>query len=217
MRSYLLALYCWIQGKFSGAVGYADDNPVMSPTLEGLQQMMSTCEKFATDHNLQFSTNPIPKKSKTKCLAYLKKERPLKPIKLNGNNLPWISSPDNVSHLGNTIDNSCNLVACDIMEKRARFIQRNNEINQEFHFVNPSTKFHLNKIYNMSFSGSPLWDLFSDEAVSLEKTYNKAIRIMWNIPLETHRYLIEPISNQSHLKFTLIQRFLGFKGQVERS
>ena len=113
---------CWIQGKFSGAVGYADDNLVMSPTLEGLQQMMSTCDKFATDHNLQFSTNLIPKKSKTKCLAYLKKERPLKPIKLNGNNLPWISSPDNVSHLGNTIDNSCNLVACDIMEKRARFI-----------------------------------------------------------------------------------------------
>ena len=77
---------CWIQGKFTGAVGYADDNLVMSPTLEGLQTMMSTCEKFASEHNLQFSTNPDPKKSKTKCVAY-------------GNNLPWINSPDTVNHL----------------------------------------------------------------------------------------------------------------------
>ena len=28
---------CWIQGTFTGAVGYADDNLVMSPTLAGLQ------------------------------------------------------------------------------------------------------------------------------------------------------------------------------------
>ena len=69
----------------------------------------------------------------------------------------------------------------------------------------------------MSFSGSSLWDLFSDETVSLEKTYSKAIRIMWNLPLETHRYLIEPISGQIYLKFVLIKRFLRFKNQVFRS
>ena len=79
---------CWIQGKFTGAVGYADDNLVMSPTLEGLQKMMSICEEFAKEHNLSFSTNVNPKKSKTKCVAFLKTPRPLSTIKLNGNNLP---------------------------------------------------------------------------------------------------------------------------------
>ena len=102
----------------------------------------------------------------------------------------------------------------DVKCKRAKFNQRNNEIIQEFHFANPSTKCHLNNIYNMSFSGSPLWDLFSEEAVSLEKTFNKAVRLMWNIPLESHRYLIEPITSQVHLKFVLLKRFLNFRNQI---
>ena len=66
---------CWVQGKFTGAAGYADDNLLMSPTLSGLQEMMKMCEDFSKDHNLQFSTNPIVRKSKTKCVAFLKKEQ----------------------------------------------------------------------------------------------------------------------------------------------
>ena len=113
---------CWIQGKFTGAVGYADDNLVMSPTFEGLQTMMKICEEFALEHNLSFSTNANPKKSKTKCVAFLKKPRALSPIKLNGNNLPWINSPDTVVHLGMTIDNSFNGLSSDIKQKRARHL-----------------------------------------------------------------------------------------------
>ena len=186
---------CWIQGKFTGAVGYADDNLVMSPTLEGLQTMMKTCETFAKEHNLQFSTNEDPKKSKTKCVAFLKNPRKLKSIKLNGNNLPWIDFPDTVKHLGSTIDNSHNGLSADVMQKRAKFIQCNNELLQEFHFANPETKCHLNNIYNMSLYGSPLWDLSSGAVESLEKTYNRAVRTMWDIPLDSHRYLIEPLSD----------------------
>ena len=137
---------CWIQGRFTGAVGYADDNLVMSPTLPGLQMMMKTCEKFAKEHNLQFSTNENPQKSKTKCLAYLIKPRNLKPIKLNGNNLPWMNFPDTVKHLGTTIDNSHNGLSSDILQKRAKFIQGNNELLQEFHFADPETKCHLNNV-----------------------------------------------------------------------
>ena len=96
-------------------------------------------------------------------------------------------------------------------------IQRNNEIQQEFYFANPETKNHINNIYNLSFTGSPLWDLFSETSESLEKTYNKSIRLMWDVPIETHKYLIEPISQQTHLKFTLIKRFMKFKEQVMKS
>ena len=68
----------------------------------------------------------------------------------------------------------------------------------------------------MSFSGSSLWDLFSSEADSLVNTYSLSVKIMCNIPRETHRYLIEPISERPHLKFILIKRFLGFKNQVNK-
>ena len=155
----------------------------MSPTLTGLQKMMNICEDYAKEHNLAFSTNVIPKKSKTKCVAFLKKQRILTPIKLNGNNLPWINAPETVVHLGTTIDNSFKGLTSDIMQKRARYIQRNNQIIQEFYFAFPETKFHLNNIYNMSLYGSPLWDLFSDAAHSLESTYNRSIKINWNIPV----------------------------------
>ena len=34
------------------------------------QDMLVTCEEYAKEHNLKFSTDPVnPRKSKTKCLA----------------------------------------------------------------------------------------------------------------------------------------------------
>ena len=102
-------------------------------------------------------------------------------------------------------------------QKRARYIQRNNEIIQEFYFAHPETKCHLNNIYNMSFYGSPLWDLFSDTFSNIEFTYNRSIKMMWDLPLETHKYFIEPVSNQSHVKFNIFKRYIGFKDQVFKS
>ena len=69
----------------------------------------------------------------------------------------------------------------------------------------------------MSLYGSPLWDLFSNAVESLEKTYNRAVRMMWDIPLESHRYLIEPLSDQPHMRFVMYRRMINFKSQVYKS
>ena len=189
----------------------------MAPSQSSLQKMMNICEKFAREHNLQFSTNDNPKKSKIKCIAFLKKPRKLKPIKLNGKDLPWIESPETVLHLGTTFESNLDGLSSDILKKRATFIQKTNEILQEFKFATPGTKFHLNNIYNMSFNSSPLWDLFGESSASLEKTYNKALRMMWDIPMTSHRYILEPLSGETHLKFVLLKRFLNFENQVNNS
>ena len=73
---------------------------------------------------LKFSTDPSPRKSKTKCLSFLQKERYVKPVILCGNELPWVTS---CKHLGNTIVNTATAVAGDIrsqdvMIKRAAYI-----------------------------------------------------------------------------------------------
>ena len=60
----------------------------------------------------------------------------------------------------------------------------------------------------MSFYGAPLWDLFSDTFS------NRSIKMMWDLPVETHKYFIEPVSNQSHMKFTIYKRYIDFKDQV---
>ena len=51
----------------------------------------------------------------------------------------------------------------------------------------------------------------------LENSWNTSVRNMYNLPLQTHRYFIEPISNVTHLKFILIDRFLRFLEQIEKS
>ena len=71
LRKSLLG--CWSNGEFVGIVGYADDNMLLSPTLDGLQRMINICELYAADHNLTFSTNENANKYKTKCMAILKK------------------------------------------------------------------------------------------------------------------------------------------------
>ena len=40
---------------------------------------------------------------------------------------------------------------------------------------------------------------------------------MFDLPYNTHRYLVEPVSGQLHLKKLLIKRFLSFIRQVNRS
>ena len=40
---------------------------------------------------------------------------------------------------------------------------------------------------------------------------------MWDIPRETHRYFLEPISEQKHVRFILYKRFLKFIKQIENS
>ena len=186
----------------------------MAPSLDSLQDMLKTCEEFAEEYGLQFSTDPNPKKCKTKCIAYLKNERPLRKLQLCGNNLPWV---DAGKHVGNNIGNVMDGMKKDMRIKRAKYIDKNNELCQEFYFAHPKSKLQANTIYNMHFTGSPLWDLFCREAEMIENTYNSSVRIMCNLPRETHRFYIEPLTDSKHIKNILIKRFLSFIEQVKRS
>ena len=53
---------CWINGVYLGILGYADDIFLLSPTLDGLQNMIDTCSEYGKEHGLTFSTNSEPKK-----------------------------------------------------------------------------------------------------------------------------------------------------------
>ena len=149
---------CWVDGEYRGIWGYSDDNWAMAPSLSALQDMIKTMEDYAASHNLKFSTDPNPKKFKTKCMAYLKKPRDLPSLFLCGNPLPWV---DSVLNLGITVTNQVDGCQKDIMVKRARYVQRCSEILQEFHFVKPDVKMSLHTIYNSHFTGSPCWDMSS--------------------------------------------------------
>ena len=205
---------CWIDGDFLGMLGYADDIMLISPTIDGLQDMITTSADFMKAHNLAFSTNPDPRKCKTKCMAFTKKERIIAPLRMNGNDLPWVTS---AKHLGTKMESNIAGMAKDLMEKRAQFINRNNELIQEFRFAHPRTIIRTNNIFNTSLYGCVLWDLFGKEANRLEKTWNVSQRLMLGLHRETHRFFIEPVSGTRHIIYHIYKRFVRFVSMMLKS
>jgi len=172
----------WItNGSFVGLLGYADDLLLLAPSRDALQEMISNCQDYAQSINLSFSTHDNPVKCKTKCMAFVQKARDLKNITLYGKDLPWVNT---AKHLGCKMTDSAGALFKDLMEKRATYINKVNELTQEFYYAHPLTKVKINNIFNSSFYGSPLWNLFGKEAVRLEKSWNVSQRML-GLP-ETH-------------------------------
>ena len=94
-RLRLLGVGCHVGEKFLGAAGFADDIVLLAPSRGAMELMLATCEEFAAENNLKFSTDPDPKKSKTKCVYICGKIRNVvypASLQLYGVDLPWVTS-----------------------------------------------------------------------------------------------------------------------------
>ena len=69
-------------------------------------------------------------------------------------------------------------------------------------------------ITNSHFYGSVLWNLSSKH---VQKTWNVSVRRMFNLPWQTHCYLVEPVSQQPHVRKLMARRFLNFVQSIRRS
>ena len=205
---------CWVQDQYHGIFGYSDDNWLLAPSLGALQDMLKTCEEYASVHNLKFSTDTNPEKCKTKLMAFLKKPRILPSLELCGNPLPWV---DKIKHLGNTISNVMDGNQMDCKVKTAKYIDKNNTLCQEFFFAHPQSKVAINNIYNSHFTGCQLWRFGTRQMEKLESTYNRSIKIMLDLPWATHRYFMEPLTGLPHVSKILVQRYLSFISKIEKS
>ena len=80
-----------------GAVCYADDVLLIAPTRNAMQRMLLELEEFASQSNIALSTDPVPAKSKGKCLYVVGNKTNLeKPAALTlcGRELPWVNRAD---------------------------------------------------------------------------------------------------------------------------
>ena len=75
----------------------------------------------------------------------------------------------------------------------------------------------LYNIYCCSFYGSCIWDLSSQFVSKLYTAWNTAIRILYDVPRDTNRYLIESISQCLHVKTMLASRCVSFYETIEVS
>ena len=147
-------------------------------------------------------------------MAFLKRQREMPSMMLCGNPLPWV---DKLLHLGNMVSNQIDGGQLDMRQKAARYVDKNCSINQEFSFAHPRCRIMLNKIYNCHFSGCQTWNLFSQGAEKFFSTYNRSVKVMADLPFATHRYLIEPITEEPHMSITVIRNYLKFILSIKNS
>ena len=91
--------------------------------------------------------------------------------------------------------------------KRAQFVSVVNSVLQEFYYANPYINMKLMQIYASSYYGSVLWNRSSKSFDKVFGAWNVAVRC---IPMKTHRYFIEPISQYTHPKTFSNTRLLKF-------
>ena len=65
-----LWLVCRMFDIFVGVTVYTDDAILLAPSRSALQEMLKVTERFAQKHNIVFSTNDDPSKSKSKCIFF---------------------------------------------------------------------------------------------------------------------------------------------------
>ena len=72
-------------------------------------------------------------------------------------------------------------------------------------------------IYTTSFYGSCLWNIFNGSCDKLFTAWNIAVRMAFDIPRNTHKFLIEEISECPHPQVMLAKRFLKFDETLQKS
>ena len=120
-----------------GVVANCNDFLLLSPTRNGLQNLLQLCEKYAEEHNISFSTNPDPYKSKSKCIYFIcgRDWNPVEVV-LNDQKLPWVSQVD---HLGHIIHKSGSQ-DIDCRKARGAYNGSSTELLGIFHFCSPLQK-----------------------------------------------------------------------------
>ena len=206
-----LGLGIHVAGLYVGAVCYADDVLLIAPTRSAMQRMLYECEEFAKESNIIFSTNPVPAKSKSKCIFVVGKKMNLvkpAPLILCGQELPYVAQAD---HLGHVLTEKGDMDQ-DASVKRAKFVQSAVETTEMFGWAAPAEVVKALKIHCTSFYGSNLWDLGGTKAAQVYTSWNTAVKLAWGCPQWTRTFLMQQVlsSGQVSAKVDIMCRFSKF-------
>ena len=183
----------------------------MAPNREVLQSMVVICERYGREHNLVISTDPVPAKSKTKCVYFCGRSSKVKypdPVQLDGKYLPWVEHAD---HLGHTLHQMVSMDK-DCHRARAKFIDKTVDVREQFSFANPAQVLQMVQVLCTDGYGSMVWDLESNAAEQLFRSWNTCVKLVWGVPRSTYTYLVEGFFAQSQTSFRnqIVSRYPGF-------
>ena len=118
-------------------------------------------------------------------------------------------------HLGHTI--GINNVEASIDVGIKDVFYRTNDVMAKFGFCTSDVRSYLFNTYCTSFYGCPLWKLDGKHIERFFVAWRKCIRKIWNVPPNTHGYLLEHLCHKQNINVQLLSRFLSFYHKVVNS
>lgn len=201
---------CYMGEMFVGALAYADDIVLISPTPSAMNNMLSICDEFSIEYNVLF--NPL----KSKCMYFYPKSRSTLLLhrynvcdlqfSINGKAIEFV---DSYKHLGHVI---CSDMTddIDISEKRGVFIGQANNIICYFAKLSSAIKYRLFTSYCTSFFGCELWRISNDSLDSMCTAWRRAIRRIWSLPYTAHGRFLPVLCNSYNIFDQFCVRILNF-------
>jgi hypothetical protein len=177
---------CHVGETFLGAVAWADDFLLTSPTRGAMQRMLDVASTFASEVGLEFSTDPNPTKSKSKAIYVVGRSVGLqkpKPLVLSGQQLPWVPHATHLGHEFNE-DGTMNM---DTRMHRGSFINRCLEVQDTFSFAAPDETLGVIKLFCGDLYGGMLARLDGAPASQLMNCWGMTVKDVWGVPRATHR------------------------------
>ena len=193
-------LGCYVGNYFAGAFSYADDVVILSPTLRGINMMLTLCSNFASLFNVTFNAQ------KTVGIIFNNSFHVDGFADLNGTKVAW---HERVKYLGNIITTSLKDDA-DCMLKKGQFIGSVNKLIGNFKHLDTKLRIKLFKAFCHSFYGAQMWNLQCRSLSELYTAWNKGVRAVLKLPFRTHRWMLAPLLKCSHIERQLKARCLAF-------
>ena len=167
--------------------------------------MLTICDSYASDYSISFNA------SKSKCLVVLpNSRRSLRDYVTNcifyvcGKPIEYV---DSFSHLGHIITSHLS-DAADINNRRNNFVGQVNSVLCFFNNLNSSIKYKLFQSYCMSIYGCELWSLSNVKINDLCIAWRKSLHRVWELPYNTHCYILPLLSQCLSLFDEICSRLL---------
>ena len=178
---------CHMGGHFTGALAYADDIILLSPSMSGMRTLSKVCEECATEFDVTFkgNTSQLLFFRGRECVFYYLN------MYVCGQSVDMCDSATRLGHFISSTDKKS-----IVKSAKSCFWRSFNITMSDFGQLSYIVKCKLCNQYCCSFYGSPLWSLTSTLVESVCVDWRQALRYLWRVDPRTHCNLITAVSNQ---------------------
>ena len=196
---------CWIGPYYSGAVCYADDIMLLSPSMSGLKDMVSICESYALEFGMTFNS------SKSVCIrfGYQVPQRPLV-LKLGSSEIKWETS---IKHLGNYLHFNLSEER-DVAAKKRDFYGRVNNLLSILHDAPEKVVLKIFSSKCCHFYGLQAWRLSDKHITQFYTAWNRAVRLLLRLHPATHRRFLPSFTGWD-VKVRVTRSILGLIRKIK--